>query len=60
MTESERIKYALVNVSLLARSDRYYSMIHGLVKIVKNFTIAVRIAVRGFTVTWKKNNQEHL
>lgn len=53
MTEVESIKDALVNVSLLARSDRYYSMLHGLAQIFKDImnyyviiTIIVWIAVR--------------
>ena len=49
MTESERIKYAFVNVSLLARSDRYYSMLHGLVQIFKdimNYYAIITITVR--------------
>ena len=56
MTESERIKYALVNVSLLARSDRYYSMLHGLVQIVKIITITVLIVDR--LLIGVKNNEK--
>lgn len=62
MTEIDRIKNALVNVSLLARSDRYYSMLHGLVQIFKYIiyaiiTITVRNAVRGST---GRNNNEQM
>ena len=62
MTEQEK-RYALVNVSLLARSDRYYSMLHGLVQIFKDImnyyaiiTITVLIAVRGITCPTQKDS----
>ena len=63
MTESDKIKYAIVNAILLARSDRYYSMIHGLVQIFKDImnyyaiiTITVLIAVRGITCPTQKDS----
>lgn len=63
MTETDRIKNALVNISLLARSDRYYSMLHGLVKIVKiimNYYAIIMITVRivGRRSTGRNNNEQ--
>ena len=49
MTESDKIKYAIVNAILLARSDRYYSMLHGLVQIFKdimNYYAIITITAR--------------